>query len=422
VQRDDGSGRIERLPAQIQSLRCPSKFHTIPWAILRLDDGRLVLFASSEKASRVPERYFMSHPTVVLAFSEDTRGNTWGAFQETKIPCRPSQVTYLGGGKLFFADTSRDKLYFTDDCGRTWDAKSFPRIKNGNPYYGEGNTWVDRDGTGKATRVLTLGWNYEPGRDKWPSSDAFVYLRESFDGGHTWPTERTFPQWKFSSPYQGKTYVRGVSEGSIVRAKNGWLVAALRTDMFPKYLVDPDTHTDNLEGVAISVSKDDGESWSQMSLISEGGRMHANLQRLPSGDLVCSMICRIDIEGQGRLSPTAERPIHPEDWDHSTRHPFGNRKGADAVVSRDNGLTWTEWYHLDSFETFLPNVVTTCGHIAAVALDDGSMITAYGKYPTGETVLVRWHPDAKPLTPNAKVPDSDPFIMQGGRFQLRDKR
>ncbi len=47
------------------------------------------------------------------------------------------------------------------------------------------------------------------------------------------------------------------------------------------------------------------------------------------------------------------------------------------------------------------------------------MITDDGKYQTGQTVLVRWHPDARPLTPNAKLPDDQPFIMRGGAFSLR---
>ncbi len=40
-----------------------------------------------------------------------------------------------------------------------------------------------------------------------------------------------------------------------------------------------------------------------------------------------------------------------------------------------------------------------CGHIAAVTLRDGSVISAYGHYLLGAAVLVKWHPNARPAEP-----------------------
>ena len=75
---------------------------------------------------------------------------------------------------------------------------------------------------------------------------------------------------------------------------------------------------DHWEGTAISISKDDGKTWSDMQFLFDAGRHHANLQRLPSGDLVCVMIVRADVQGGKQVSL---------------------RRGSDALVSHDNGLT-----------------------------------------------------------------------------------
>lgn len=85
-------------------------------------------------------------------------------------------------------------------------------------------------------------------------------------------------------------------EGGLVRAANGWIVAALRMDIEPRYFDHPQCH-DNLMGTAVSVSKDDGKTWSPIQKIFEAGRMHANLLRLPNGDLVMTVIKREDIRG-----------------------------------------------------------------------------------------------------------------------------
>jgi hypothetical protein len=56
------------------------------------------------------------------------------------------------------------------------------------------------------------------------------------------------------------------------------LVAALRTDMPPRYFAGP--HDDSLEGTAIPISRDDGRCWSELQFLFDVGRHHASLQRL----------------------------------------------------------------------------------------------------------------------------------------------
>lgn len=291
-------------------------------------------------------------------------------------------LTDHGKGRLSFVT---DRRYFSKDYGRTWpESVDHPRTQSGMAFNLEGNAWVDRDDQGQAKAILELGWHYAPGKSH-PKDDATVVFRRSVDGGKTWIDEVAPPQWKFTVEHSGKKWLRGVSEGTIVRAANGDLVAALRTDMPPQYFDGP--HDDSLEGTAKSISSDDGKTWSDMQFLFHAGRHHANLQRLPSGDLLCTLVVRDDIQ-DGKLA--------------------SHRRGCDALISRDHGKTWNldRRYELDGFDFLRPDgywVDGRCGHIGSVALPDGYIISAYGQYLLGASVLIKWKPDAEPAQPVPKV-------------------
>ena len=366
LQVDGRGGRIAR-PAQIQVLKQPNSSFTMPFGLVQMDNGEIVLQCSGERRGQ---------PTVpILAFSTDG-GDTWTDFQPVKgAGGRPMHLSDFGPGRLSFISGGR--RWFSDDRGRSWPRNvDHPRTSEGHTFYLEGNDWIDRDENGNPTAILQLGWHYKPGK-RHPVDDATVVFRRSVDGGVTWGDEVAPPQWKFDMVHQSVTHRRGVSEGAIVRAANGWLVAALRTDIPPSYFDGP--HDDTLEGTAISISKDDGQTWSKMNFLFYAGRHHANLQRLPNGDLVCVMIVRADC-ADGKL--------------------VSHRRGCDALISHDNGLTWNldRRYELDSFNFHRPEYFLDgrCGHIGSVVLDDGSILTAYGHYLLGAAVLVKWRPDAEP--------------------------
>lgn len=365
VLQGDGRGGWVSRPAKIQAIRHPTANMTMPFGLVRMDNGELALQCSAEGKPTKP----------VIAFSRDD-GETWTDFME--IPGtsgRPMLLTYHGGGTLSFVSGRR---YFSHDYGRTWtDSVEHPPTREGRPFHLEGNAGVDRDEAGKAKAILELGWHYAPGK-KHPRDDATVVFRRSIDGGRSWIDELSPPQWKFNMQHSGKSWLRGVSEGAIVRAANGDLVAALRSDMPPSFFDGP--HDDSLEGTAISISKDDGKTWSKMNILFYAGRHHANLQRLPNGDLVCTMVVRDDVDGLKLAS---------------------DRRGCDALVSHDNGQTWNvdRRYELDAYRYEREDgywVDGKCGHIAAVALPDGHVISAYGHYLKGAAVLIKWHPDARP--------------------------
>jgi hypothetical protein len=219
---------------------------------------------------------------------------------------------------------------------------------------------------------MEIGWQYEKGKQH-PKDDATAMFRWSIDGGRTWAGEVHPPQWKFTQTYAGKQFLRGASEGAVVRAANGNLVAALRGDMPARYLDRP--NDDSLEGTAISISTDDGKTWSEMDILFDAGRHHANLLRMPNGDLVLTMIVRDDVRNRELAS---------------------HNRGCDALVSHDNGLTWNldRRYVLDAWPFYDPNKWYNgeCGHLASALLDDGHVLTAYGHYLKKSAVLIKWKP------------------------------
>lgn len=195
-----------------------------------------------------------------------------------------------------------------------------------------------------------------------------------------------------SVKYNGQEYLRSTDEGAVVRASNGWLVAALRTIMPPRLCVDTDGFSDNLDGTGVSISKDNGETWSPVNVLFESGWHHANLERLPNDDLIMTMIMRLDM------------PLGGDVVDSYTR-------GLVALVSHDNGVTWNldQQFALDEFSYYNPDynkinpwLDATCGHAATTILNDGSIQAAYGNDVEGAAMLIKGEP-MQLLEPSTKV-------------------
>lgn len=103
--------------------------------------------------------------------------------------------------------------------------------------------------------------------------------------------------------------------------------------------------------------------------------MGSHLARLPNNDLVLTMIVRDDVRNRELVT---------------------QNRGCDALVSHDNGLTWNldRRYVLDAWPFYDPNKWYNgeCGHLYAIALRDGSVLTEYGHYLKKSAVLIRWTP------------------------------
>ena len=129
-------------------------------------------------------------------------------------------------------------------------------LTRGMPWY---PPMVDRDSrTGKVTRLWATAYIEDHHRPVWSQS----YLRQSVDGGRTWSELVKVPEWS------------ATNEVNLIRAKNGDIVAALRTDI-PVDLRDG--AIDHSEGLGISISKDEGRSWSKVNKLYNWGRHHSHL-------------------------------------------------------------------------------------------------------------------------------------------------
>ena len=370
IRQSDGHGGEVCHTAKFRFMPRWHGMTVIPYGLAQMDNGEIA-FAGMARDSDCRDRQ------TLVAFSGDA-GGTWTPYQCVKgFSSRPMMLAYLGDGVLSCwggRDGVRYRL-FGRDYGRTWEAVE-DRVVSRDPtlpteFSTEGNPLVDRDERGVVTSIAETGCAFVDAESPLPSSREFI--RWSYDLGRTWEDISEPEAWKWQESYRGKTYARSVSEGALVRAANGWIVAALRTDMLPCYFNHP-IADDSLEGTAVSISKDDGETWSPMQRLFDAGRHHANLIRLSNGDLVMTLIRRVDIR-DGKLA--------------------SYRRGCDAVVSRDNGLTWDvdHMITLDDFPYCEGEnwVHSECGHLFSIALEDDSVLTAYGNYIAGGA-LIHWSP------------------------------
>ncbi|MBI3921366.1 MAG: hypothetical protein HY318_08120 [Armatimonadetes bacterium] len=363
VLQGDGKGEYVCHPAKFQFLPLFRGIVVFPFGLAEMDNGEIV-FAGCAQDS------LSNSQQAVVAFTRD-RGATWSDYEPVEgCNDRPMMLTYLGNGNLTFLT---DKRYFSHDYGRTWPERvPVQPAPNGLGFWCEGNAMVDRTPSGTVARIAEIGFNYREGF--WPEEPCDAFIRWSEDGGRTWMDESKPEAWLWQAEHNGKTYTRSVCEGALVRAANGWLVAALRTDLHPRYLDIP-SGNDNLCGTAVSISKDEGKTWSPLQVLFAAGRMHGNLVRLPNNSLVLTVIRRIDVRG-GRFA--------------------SYRRGCDAFISHDHGLTWNldRMYILDDFAYINGKSWASppaCGHLYSIAPDDGSVLTTYGNYRSG-AALIHWRP------------------------------
>jgi hypothetical protein len=375
IRQGDGNGGWIVRWGEVQPLRCGTDINTnrlCPFGLAQMDNGEVAFVGIVGHSTKREQP--------VIGFSRDG-GNTWSELKpiDEKIFGRPMTLDYLGNGVLTFQagweEGGKPVTYrfFSRDYGRTWPERVAPPIMhNGYPLGTEGNTMVERDDKGIVTKMATFGW-VDPPKYKYPQDAAVGGIAWSSDGGRTWSAPITPKEWLWQEESEGKSYLRGVSEGSLVRAANGWIVAALRTDQPPRYF--DVRNDDSLEGTGISISKDDGKTWSPLKRLYDAGRHHAHLLRLPNHDLVMTLIVRDDIE-KGRL--------------------VSYRRGCDALVSHDHGLTWNldRKYILDEFEFYDGDKWFNgeTGHLYSTLLSDGRILTAYGNYITKSAILIRWTP------------------------------
>ena len=367
LQHDGAGGQIGH-PAAFRFLPRHGERPVFPWGLAVLDNGTWAMAGVAGSMTLA-----QSNRTVVGLSGDE--GASWRYVEVPECSTRPMLLAYLGGGVLSFMSSWSDAgnfRYYSRDYGHTWElGERLPPAPDGTQMDCEGNALIDRDAAGNATLVAETGQTVSKG--PLPQNPCCGCIRWSRDGGRTWGPVSWPREWVWYDRFAGERVERGVGEGALVRAANGSIVAALRTDMPARYIP---LHYDNFEGTAVSISKDEGASWTPLDFVFGPGRHHATLLRLPNDDLVLTVIRRLDF-GAGDLAT--------------------HRRGCDAVVSHDHGVTWDleHRYVVDDFAATGEErwYEVACGHQFSVSVGDGSILTTYGNYRNAGA-LIRWRPAA----------------------------
>ena len=367
VRQLDGPDRVRLLPGQKQIVtESWNQVVRCPYLIYMPENDRLLMLVG------------VGTPLMAMAIFSDDHGATWTEPRyvhennEGKPDCGMAIcATYLGEGKTIFGGGSR---WLTSDYGETWSSLApIEPASDGLPV--AGYQWdpylVDRDPqTGHVTRLAETAWSHygEP----YPKGERQALIRFSTDLGRTWGDEVRPPEW------------HNVDEVALQRAANGDIVAACRTYLPAWY----DGGLDHYEGLATSVSKDNGQTWSALNVLYEYGRHHPCMVLMPDGDMVMSYVVRLG---------------YPED-------PEGFPQfGIEAVLSHDNGATWDmdHRFILDRWSgTRIADNDWWSGpqSTSTILMPDGWLLTAYGTgfrcdqpFTNGvlgphDAGLVRWRP------------------------------
>ena len=363
----DGESVAAELPAQRQIVtETWNRVVAVPYIAYLPEKDRICMLVSCD----------YPHQPMVL-FSDD-HGTTWG--EPRPVSSDPTvnasaglgtALTYLGGGRLILVAGGR---WFSEDYGCTWQGPlSIAPASNGKSWYAWDPILVDRDlTTGAVKRLVDTGYNWEGGGHGSPTGYQQAFVRFSTDGGRTWTEDTRVPQW------------HGVSEVALLRAKNGDIVAACRTDMARQYL----GKIDHYEGLGICRSKDDGKTWSQVDRLYDYGRHHPCLVLLPNDNILMTYVVRLG---------------YPRDAEGFPQFAI------EAVLSRDHGASWAlphrfvlaKWSgNRTGANEWWPSSQAT----STVLLPDGYLLTAFGTgyrsqpnaqgQPAPRDVgLVRWRRD-----------------------------
>ena len=266
----------------------------VPYLVYMPEIDRLLMLVSCE------------YPHRVFVLWSDDRGKNWTqpipVEKESDDPSHHVGVslTYLGRGKVIFSTESFGR-HFSDDFGNTWQTIPKPPASNGKIWCQWDPYLVDKDAEGNVLRLAETGYTSEG--DVISGGHSQAEIRFSFDEGLTWGPSIVVPEWK------------GVDEVALLRAANGDIVAACRTDNPDRFKHE----IDHYEGLGISISKDNGETWSEVNRLYEFGRHHPSMVLLPGGEIVMTYVTRVGC---------------PDTEDGFPQY------SVEAIVSGDNGETW----------------------------------------------------------------------------------
>ena len=368
VRQINGRSRQIRLSARLQIVtESWNRVVAVPYIVYLPEKNRLLMLVGCD----YPHRAFV--------LTSDDRGANWTDPRPTSgVKNGNAQIglgtslTNLGNGNLlFYAGPTR---WFSKDYGKTWgNSVPISPAADGTGWHIWDPPLVDRDQkTGKITRLVETGYNVASGHNQ-------AYIRFSSDAGKTWSKSIKVPQWN------------DANEVALFRAGNGDIIGACRSGVAAQKQKLGET-LDHYEGLGISISKDNGLTWSTVNKLYDYGRHHPSMILMPNNDIVMTYVVR-----KGYVDD---------------KHGFP-QFGIEAIVSRDHGQTWDldHKYILHTWvgnqkgpTSWWPSSQATSSRL----LPDGSIITAFGtgyriqqgpKNPQAprDAGLLRWRLNEKPV-------------------------
>ena len=286
----------------------------------RLPDGALVITVCRDNNATVPEEKRFN----ILVYESRDGGVSWQEIGETPLFGKEPSLAALPDGTLVMiaqggyfgpgAKLDEHTLARSEDGGRTWDAS----IYKGDDY--PRNLVVEEDGSLLMAHAVKSSW-YDPTKGS-PN----LYVCRSNDAGRSWDRTEGLVDWKWP----------GFGEVATLRCRDGRLLAALRRQI-------PDTSGEGFEDTVLTESDDNGKTWSAPRPLLPTAKVHAVLNELADGRLLCT---------------------------YSNYHvPFG----VSAVLSTDGGQTWD----LDNTVRLSTSNGYWVGWAVTLQLPNGELVTSY---------------------------------------------
>ncbi len=179
-----------------------------------------------------------------------------------------------------------------------------------------------------------------------PTYTALIF---SDDHGKTWSKRR----W-LSTDFEGSPKP-GIALG-LTNLGGGMLLA------YPANVTQGRWLSSDYGGLSVSISKDKGKTWSELSPLYEWGRHHPSMVLMANGDIVMTYVVRLG---------------------YPATHEGFPQFGVEAVVSHDNGQTWDK-KHRYILSTWVGNITGATAWFCSVQptstvlLPDGMLLTAFG--------------------------------------------